>query len=45
MKQRRIVVTPGARADLLQLFDRLSEVAGPAIAFNYLKRVEVFIEG
>ena len=45
MKQRQVIYTPAAQTDLLQLLDRLLEIAGPAVAFPYVGRLQTFIDG
>lgn len=40
MKLRRVVVSPEARDDLLRLYDRIADAAGPVTALGFVERLE-----
>lgn len=42
MKQREVVFSPEAMDDLNRLYDWIASVAGPTVAFRYIKRIETF---
>ena len=45
MIRRAVVVSPEARADLLQLYDWIAEAAAPATALAFIERVETYLLG
>lgn len=42
MKQRAVIFSPEARADLFNLYETLSIPAGRSIAFAYVEKLEAF---
>lgn len=45
MRQRRVEYAPEAEADLLSLYDRIANLAGPSIALGYAERLRTYISG
>ncbi|HUQ37973.1 MAG TPA: type II toxin-antitoxin system RelE/ParE family toxin [Aestuariivirga sp.] len=45
MKQREVVFSPEAIDDLNRLYDWIVSVAGSAVAFRYIERIEAFCMG
>lgn len=45
MRTRAVVFAPEAREDLLQLHDWIADAGGPAIALNYVERIEAYCDG
>lgn len=43
MIRRRVVLSPEARANLLDLYDWIAEQASPEIALAYIKRLEAYV--
>lgn len=42
MKKRRVIFSPEAQTDLLELYDWISDQADPVTAIKYIERLEVF---
>jgi toxin ParE1/3/4 len=40
VRQRKVIVSPEAREDLLTLYDWIAEAAGGQTAINYIARIE-----
>jgi len=45
VKRRKVIFSPEARANLLQLYDWISETANPSVALTYIERLEEFCLG
>jgi toxin ParE1/3/4 len=45
VKQREVVFSPEATDDLNRLYDWIASVAGSAVAFRYIERIEAFCMG
>ncbi|RAK67581.1 type II toxin-antitoxin system RelE/ParE family toxin [Phenylobacterium kunshanense] len=45
MNRRRVVFSPEAQADLLDLYEWIADAASPETAMAYIARVEQFISG
>lgn len=42
MRERKVVFSPEARDDLLDLYDWIAEAATPDTALSYVERIEAF---
>ncbi|MDR2196160.1 MAG: type II toxin-antitoxin system RelE/ParE family toxin [Gallionellaceae bacterium] len=42
---RKVVVSPEARDDLLNLYDWISAQSSPNVAINYIERLETYVRG
>lgn len=45
MKERRVVFSPEAQADLAGIYDFLAGAAAPSVALNYIERLEGYCAG
>ncbi|MBV9218062.1 MAG: type II toxin-antitoxin system RelE/ParE family toxin [Methylobacteriaceae bacterium] len=45
MRRRQVVVAPEARNDLLRIYERIEEAAGPGIALSYIEGIEAYCLG
>lgn len=45
MKRRAVIFAPEASDDLVRIYDRIADAAGPAIALSYIERVEAYCLG
>ena len=42
MKKRTVIFSPEAQQDLLALYDWIADAASPAVALNYIERLEIY---
>ena len=45
MKERTVILSPEARADLIALYDWIAVAAHPVTALGYIERIEAFLQG
>ena len=45
MKERAVIISPEAKADLLALYDWIAAAARPVTALGYIERIEAFCQG
>jgi toxin ParE1/3/4 len=45
VKRRTVIISPEARAHLLDLYDWIADAASPAIALGYIERIQAYLNG
>lgn len=45
MKERRVVFSPEAEADLEAIYDFIADAAAPSVAISYMERLEAYCAG
>ena len=45
MKERVVIISPEAKADLMALYDWIAAAARPETALGYIERIETFWQG
>lgn len=45
MKERRVVFSPEAEADLEAIYDFIADAAAPSVAISYIERLEAYCAG
>lgn len=45
MKERRVLFSPEAEADLKAIYDLIADAAAPSLAIGYLERLETYCAG